>query len=85
MKRNPSPRPKHMPWLRKSCQIFFEKDAPIKLNVSKITPMDMVVLVPKRRVVVVASGETTMAKDIDKDPTKAYSKGVAPGNVSCLR
>ena len=85
MKRKPMPKPKHIPWLRKSCHIVFAKDAPIKLADSRQTPMNIVVLVPKSRVVVVASGEMSMAHDTDKDPTKAYSKDVAPGKVLCER
>jgi hypothetical protein len=84
-KRNPMPSPKHMPWLRKSCHISFAKEAPIKLADSSITPICIVTLVPKNRVVVVATGEISIAQEIDREPTKAYSNGVAPGKVSCER
>jgi hypothetical protein len=42
IKRNPMPSPKQIPWDRKSCHIVVANDAPIRLAVSKITPVNKV-------------------------------------------
>lgn len=85
MNRKPIPKPKQIPWLRNKCQIFVAKDAPMKLAVSRNTPVKSVTWVPKKRVDVVATGDMSMAQEIEREPTKAYSSGVAPGNVSFAR
>jgi hypothetical protein len=68
------PTPKHTPCERNRCQICVANDAAIKLNVSKKTPVSSVTLVPKYRVLRVASGATNMAIEMERPPTKAYSK-----------
>lgn len=82
MNRKPIPRPKQMPWLRNNCQISETNDAPMRLAVSRKTPMNKVVWVPKKRVHVVATGEISMAQEMESEPTKAYSNG-EPG-IACV-
>jgi hypothetical protein len=85
MKRKPMPRPKHIPWERKSCHIVFAKDAAMRLPLSRMTPVNNVTCVPKYLVVVVARGDISIATEMDKEPTKAYSSGDAPGKTSLSR
>ena len=73
------PMPKQTPWLRNSCHILRENEAPISPSVSKKTPMRSVVRVPQRRVVFVASGEISRAQEMERPPTKAKSRYEAPG------
>lgn len=61
------------------------KEAPIRERVSRKTPTRRVVRVPWMRVRIVARGETKRAWEIERPPTKAKSRGVAPGKVEVER
>jgi hypothetical protein len=47
--------------------------------------MNNEIRVPNFLVQIVAMGETMSAIEIDRPPTKAYSRAVAPGNVLLAR
>jgi hypothetical protein len=68
-----------------TCQISVDQDAPNSATVSKKIPTAIVICVPYLRTHIVATGETTWHMEIERPPTKAYSKGVAPGNVFVAR
>ena len=75
------PQPKQTPWVRKSCQIWFAKEAATSPAVWKRIPINSVVRVPNRWMDIVAIGETSIAVEMDSPPTKAKSSRVAPGYV----
>lgn len=83
--KKPIPMPKHTPCDKNNCQMASANDAPIKLAVSNTMPMVSVTFVPNMRVVSVASGETSMAQEMDSEPTNAYSSALAPGKVLVAR
>jgi hypothetical protein len=80
-KRNPMPKPKATPCERNRCHIRYAKDAPRSPAVSSTIPTDSVACVPNLRVHIVAIGATKRAREIDRPPTKAYSREDAPGKV----
>lgn len=49
--RKPIPQPEHKPWLKNSCHIEFENDAPTSERASRHAPMYKLVRVPYERVV----------------------------------
>ncbi len=58
---------------------------PKRPAVSKSIPTNNEIRVPNFLVQIVAMGETMSAIEIDRPPTKAYSRAVAPGNVLLAR
>ena len=70
---------------KNNCQIVLAKEAPIRLAVSRAMPMNSVVRVRYMRVVNVATDETSIAQEMDRDPTNAYSRYEAPGKVLLAR
>ena len=57
----------------------------MKEMVSKKTPMSKVVRMPYNLVRMVASGDTNRAEEIERPPTKAYSRTDASGKVLFAR
>lgn len=60
---------------------MFAHDAPKSPAVSKRIPIESVACVPNFLVAIVANGEIIKANEIERPPTKAYSRDVAPGKV----
>ena len=85
MYKNPSPQPKHTPWLRKRCQIFVAKDAPSIERDTSSVPMSKLALVPNLSFENAIAGEAKRDCEIDIPPIKAYSSWVAFGNVEWER
>jgi hypothetical protein len=83
--RNPMPSPKRTPCVKNRCQILLAKPAQMRLAVSIITPANIVGFVPSSLTHMVATGDIRSAQLMLREPTKAYCKGVAPGNVLFAR
>jgi hypothetical protein len=80
-KRKPIPNPNERPCDKKSCHILFAHDAPKSPAVSRTIPAESVAFVPNFLDTTVASGDMISAMEIERPPTKAYSREVAPGKV----
>lgn len=81
MKQKPIPNPKHMPWERNNCQFCETNDVVIRDSVSRVVPIFKTRRVETFWLIYVAIGDTSMAQEILKPPTNAYSRAVVPGNM----
>jgi len=79
--KNPIPNPNASPCDRNKCQILVAHEAPRSPAVWNRMPTPKVGLVPNLLTNMVASGDIRSAIEIEKPPTNANSRDVAPGNV----
>ncbi len=81
----PTPMPTRTPWERYKCQAFEAKDAAMKPAASAMTPASIGIWAPNLRARKVTNGATSIAAPKVLPPTKAKSRGSAPGKELYLR